>query len=378
MKILQFCQLYPPAIYGGGEYLFFQFAKELVREGHEVSIITQKLQGTLAFEEIDGIKVYRVGKSVNYKGHLNMNIIDNLSFVFSSFRKGLEIAGSYDIIHSNTYAPSISARIVSKLLRIPLVISVFDVYSNKGFWKNWSKQKEINKKISFIGPLIEKLILKFKPNKFHTISNASFNDLISAGVNKKIISNIPCAIDLEEYKVKKTSIKNQFCFIGRHVFYKNIDVIIKAMPFIIKRNPLIKFIIAGDGPMKNIWEKLAVELKVNKNIIFTGRINHEEKLKLINESKFVVNPSVVEGFGIVLLESWALDKPVIVSDVPPLNELVNRKNGYLVNAYDVNAWADAINLMLKQKPKNLRKFAEKYDIRKITPLLIKLFQSIIA
>ena len=64
MKITQFCQIYPPAIYGGGEFLFFQYAKELVRLGHEVNVITQRLTDTPKFEELEGIKVYRVGKPI--------------------------------------------------------------------------------------------------------------------------------------------------------------------------------------------------------------------------------------------------------------------------------------------------------------------------
>ena len=251
MKITQFCQLYPPAIYGGGEYLFFQYARELVKQGHEVNVITQRLTNTKPFEVLDGVKIYRIGKPIDYKGHLSMNVGNNLSYIFKSFKKGLNIAKGSDIIHSNTYAPSISAHLVSKFLKIPHVMSIFDVYSGGNFWNKWSSQNSVSKGLNFIGPLMEKFILKFMPAVIHTISNASKKDLLKARVRAPI-KVVPCAINLKDYKTPKVKVKNQFCYVGRHVFYKNVDTIIKAMPAILGKNPNTKFIIAGEGPMKII------------------------------------------------------------------------------------------------------------------------------
>ncbi|MBD3312055.1 glycosyltransferase, partial [archaeon] len=73
MRITQFCQLYPPAVYGGGEFLFFNYARELVRLGHEVNVVTQRLTGTPAFEVIDGVRVHRVGRPFDYAGHSNVS-----------------------------------------------------------------------------------------------------------------------------------------------------------------------------------------------------------------------------------------------------------------------------------------------------------------
>src|SRR4030042_6903001 len=116
MNILFFCQLYPPAIYGGGEYIFFQWAKELAKRGHEVFTIAQKLKGTADFEKIDGINVYRTGMPIEYKGVLPVSFKCNFDYVSKAFVKGLGIAfkNDIDIIHSNTYIPALAGYACAK------------------------------------------------------------------------------------------------------------------------------------------------------------------------------------------------------------------------------------------------------------------------
>ena len=368
MKILQFCQLYPPAVYGGGEYLFYLYAKELVKRGHEVNVITQRLNGTSDYEELDGIKVHRVGKSLDYTGHLNMSPLSNLSYIIAAVKKAQSI--NCDLVHSNTYAPSIAGQITSKAKSIPHVMSVFDVYSQGDFWKKWVAQRGVSKSLIFIGPLIEKLILKLRPNLFLTISKASEHDLIQAKV-KAPIRIIPCCINPLEYKPIRVKPKNQFCFIGRHVFYKNVETIIKAMPSILGRVPGAKFVIVGDGPMRKDWEATARRLGVFSSVVFTGRVSNELKKRIISESKIVVQPSTIEGFGMILLESYAMGKPVLASDVAPLNELTKNT----VKPYSVSSWADKIIELLKTDKKET--LPEKYETRKVVLELERVLKRLI-
>ncbi len=377
MKITQFIHLYPPAIYGGGEFLFFQYAKELAKRGHEVNVITQMLHNTKRFEVLEGVKIHRIGRPLRYEGHLNMNVFSNISFILKSIREGLRIARGSDIIHSNAYAPAISGHIVSRLLKIPHVISLFDVYSKGSFWKKWSKQAGVSRSINIAGPIMERLLLKLKPELIHTISEASKKDLLKAGVRAPI-KIVPCCIDTRNFKPGRAKPKNQFCYVGRHVFYKNVDTVIRAMPLILGKNPDTKFIIIGDGPMKKPWQELARKLGVIDSVIFTGRVSNEVKIKIMRESKFLVLPSTIEGFGIVLLEAWALNRPTIVSNVPPLNSLVDKNKGLLVRPHSPKDWAHAIIKMLGKQQTDLRKFAKEYDVKKVVPLFEKMLNSALA
>ena len=68
MNVLYFTQLFYPAIFGGGEYIFYQWAKELVKKGHQVFVITQSLQGEKSYETVEGIKIFRVGSTLKLSG----------------------------------------------------------------------------------------------------------------------------------------------------------------------------------------------------------------------------------------------------------------------------------------------------------------------
>ncbi len=61
MKILYFTQLFYPSLFGGGENVFFGWARELTKRGHQVYVITQRLENTKSYEECEGIKIFRVG-----------------------------------------------------------------------------------------------------------------------------------------------------------------------------------------------------------------------------------------------------------------------------------------------------------------------------
>ena len=95
--------------------------------------------------------------------------------------------------------------------------------------------------------------------------------------------------------------------------------------------------------MRMQWEALSTGLGLNGHVNFAGNIPHTQKVELIEQSSFLVFPSVVEGFGIVILEAFACNKPVLASDVKPLTELIqNGVNGYVVPPFDVEAWANKI------------------------------------
>ncbi len=104
-------------------------------------------------------------------------------------------------------------------------------------------------------------------------------------------------------------------------------------------------IIVGDGPMKNNLEILSKKMEIDTNVEFKGYVSEEEKEKLIASSSAMVFPSLYEGFGIVILEAFAQNKPVLVSDVKPLSDIVtHEQTGYVVNPFDENLWA---NFLLK-------------------------------
>ena len=161
------------------------------------------------------------------------------------------------------------------------------------------------------------------------------------GCNKEIfvISNGINCLKFE----KEPKISNQAIFVGRLIFYKNVDVLIDAFKKVLQKIPDARLVIIGDGPLRSKLEDKEKEAKISNQIIFKGYVSENEKIKLIQQSDVLLNPSFIEGFGLTVLEGFACEKPVIVSDVPPLPDLISdTKDGFIVNAFDSSEWAKKI------------------------------------
>lgn len=390
LNILFFCQLYPPAIYGGGEYIFFQYARELARRGHRVFAIAQRLKGVDDFELIDGINVFRTGPSIEYHGVLPISLRNNIIFVHNSLAKGMKIVAEnkIDIIHSNTYVPALAGYSCAKAFRKPHVVTFHDVYylRREAFWGSWGSQGGSKGLVSFAGPLVEQLLLRLPSTVFHAVSKTSAEDLLFCNVKDAVV--IPNGIDMLEYSSSSTVEPEDFqvIFIGRLVFYKNVETIIRAFKKVVKSIPGGKLVIVGDGPMKSALIALTADLGLEQNVVFAGNIPLEEKVRLLKSSSFLALPSVIEGFGIVLLEAFACSKPVLVSSVKPLTEIVeNGRTGYFVSPFDVDAWADRIIEMFNNPIKTAEmgicgkeRLEQNYTIPRVVDQLEDLYFSLLS
>ena len=387
MNILFFTQLFYPSLYGGGEYLFFLIAKELAKRGHSVHVIAQRLSGTGEFEQVEGINIHRVGSEINYAGTLPPTVGTNVRYLTSAVKKGRSIIikenrngiRGIDIIHSNTYVPALAGYLCSKLYSLPHVITFHDVYqaSDKKFWKNWTASQHTNVPFyaSSLSRIAEKIVLKLNPAVFHTVSEMSKEDLVNFGVKADKIMVIPNGLESSSYKrysagggTDITSIEHNAVFVGRLVFYKNIQTVIRAFRKVIEVVPNAKLIIIGDGPFKEELVKEAASIK--ENVIFTQRIPHDCKVKIIAESSFMVFPSLIEGFGIAIIEAFACKKPVLVSDIRPMSDIVkDNHSGFLISPFNEEEWANKMIYLFSNVEQQERmgenayqEFRSKYEI----------------
>ena len=334
---------------GGGEYIFSIIAKKLAENNHKVWIITNKIKDE-EYKHQKNIRMIFVPPVLEYKGGLPPGLVDNLRYTFNAFFSGMKIIRNekIDLIHSNNFSPSIAGSMLSSFTKKPHIITMWDVFTlcGKDYWQRWASQEGVSKIYSFLGARIEKIILKMKHNAIYTISNASKDDLIEFGAKKPIHVILPTI----ENKVTKNEPLNpfQFIFVGRLVFYKNLEVLIKAISIVKNSEPRIKLVIVGDGPHKKSLENLSNKLGIRTNIEFTGYVTAEEKIRLISSSLAFLFPSLCEGFGLVILEAFSQEKPVIVSDIRPLSDIIqHEKTGFIVNPNDENKWSEYILRLVK-------------------------------
>ena len=142
-------------------------------------------------------------------------------------------------------------------------------------------------------------------------------------------------------------------FAGRHVAYKGVDVLLRALA-----GNAARAVIIGDGPKRAEWEQLSRALGLDGRVTFTGEVEDTELRRLMHACAALVLPSVTqaEAFGYVQLEAMASATPVISTDVPSGVSWVNQdgRTGLVVPAGNVDALGAAIDRLMADAPLRAR------------------------
>jgi len=185
----------------------------------------------------------------------------------------------------------------------------------------------------------------------------------------------------------KHGIKNNekiILFVGgldRAHYFKGINVLLRAIASKDLSSLPLRLIIVGDGDLRKGYEKLAKNLGISNKIIFAGRISDKDLPQYYNLCDIFVLPSISrsEAFGLVSLEAMACAKPIIVSDLPGPNSLVEG-NGLMVRVNDVEDLAQKIKKLVKNQKlsadfgqQGLRLVQKKYNWPKIVKDIEKIY-----
>ena len=128
---------------------------------------------------------------------------------------------------------------------------------------------------------------------------------------------------------------------------KGLDILLEAAALLVPEYPQLRFVIAGDGPLRPLLMRRAAELGLTEYFYFPGHLDRIPAL-LARLDAFVL-PSRSEAQGIAILEAMAAGCPVIATAVGGVPEIVrHRQNGLLVPPEDAASLAAAIKLYLTE------------------------------
>lgn len=128
--------------------------------------------------------------------------------------------------------------------------------------------------------------------------------------------------------------------VGRLVPLKRVSMLIGAVAMVKEVHPGILLQIIGDGPERKALEEQVKKSGLSHNVSFLG---HQQPYPFYAAADFVVIPSRAEAFGLVFIEAFAHNKPVISYDVPAANEIIEDEvTGYLVGTPTTSALAEKI------------------------------------
>ncbi len=134
-------------------------------------------------------------------------------------------------------------------------------------------------------------------------------------------------LDVDKFKIKNKidERKNLVGYIGRLSEEKGVLNFVKAIPEIIKEKDNLKFLIGGDGGLRDEIEKYINEKNLNNKVKFVGWISHNELSNYMNELKLLVIPSYTESGPIIALEVMACGTPILATRIGHVLE--NVKDG---------------------------------------------------
>ena len=148
---------------------------------------------------------------------------------------------------------------------------------------------------------------------------------------------------------------NYICFVGNLAPWQGVEFLIQSAPLILKESTHTKFLIIGDGPMKEELIDLAEQMAVSDKFIFTGAVPYEEVPEYINASDVCVAPFIKErnmriGLSpLKIYEYMSCGKPVVSSRIPNLEFIEQNNAGLLVESENPKELAKAIIKLLKDE-----------------------------
>jgi glycosyltransferase involved in cell wall biosynthesis len=373
MKIAFVYDVIYPYVKGGVEKRVWELATRLSRRGHEVHLFGMKFwdgedilvrEGVFLHGVCPVQKLYAGGRRTIWQAiYFSIRLISPL------------LKERFDIIDCQQFPlfSCFSSRLVSRIRKIPLVITWYEVWGD--YWYEYLGYKGL------IGKVIERNIASFKcPTISVSVMTAN---RFRTGFKKPVTTVIPVGIDISRIRsIPPSTEESDIIFVGRLIKEKNGALLVRAFYSLSTQYKNIRLVIIGDGPEREVITALIEDFSLNNQVSLMGFTDeHDDLIARLKSSKVFVLPSTREGFGISALEALACGIPVVTVDHPAnaIRDLITEYNGFLcsLSAQDL---AGKISLAL-QHHIVMRDAcivsAESFDWNRITSDIESYYQSVI-
>lgn len=312
---------------------------------NDLYIITGN-EGELAYKDQRGI----TGYSIHYK---SKNLL--ISKIFCYFLLQLKIAlklvkmrNKYDLFIFFMAEGLTIPILILKLLRKEIILNLAASSPMMiGSHAHIPLIKRIDRQLEFINYFIADKLILYSPR---LIDEWNFENC----ANKIVFASEHLINSEEFYCRKKLSHRDNIVgYIGRLSEEKGILNLIEAIK-ILRINENIRFIIGGDGPLKDlILESISVN-KLEDRVKYVGWISHSELPIYLNRIKLLVLPSYTEGLPNIMLEAMACETLVLATPVGAIPDyLADGTNGFIMKDNSSNCIADGIAHALNHPDKEL-------------------------
>lgn len=364
----------------GSANRFYEIGKRLSRN-HEVHVYTTSLNQKRE-ETLEGIHLHRYGR-ISLSESLEKGVAWlNLKFSIDTMRRIVRDVKRrrFDVIDCNMTSKTLPfvSFLASRLWDIPLVETWHEVWHTYNF-------TQYNPFIAPIAMTAEYIIPRLS-TRCIAVSNTTRQRLMELlGIPSGKVEVIPNGVDVNAFqRIDVEKKKARLVYVGRLESHKRVDVLLRAFKMLRKKFPEIELIIVGDGSQRRHLVKLSLNMGLN-NVRFLGAIPRPELIRTIKSSTVLVLPSILEGQGIVLLESMAAGTPpiAVLSPGSGVRDVVKHGFNGLLVGLGIEEIEDAVYRLLTsqfiydQIQKNALKFVKAFDWNAVAVRVSKFYEHLV-
>jgi glycosyltransferase involved in cell wall biosynthesis len=312
---------------GGAEVYLQEVFSRLVNRGHLVTLLSERFAGSEPEDVIEGIRVIRAGGKFTF-----------------NFTAGRLVGGLAEALRADV--------VIDDLNKIP-------------FYSTWHTRRPVLALLMhlFRGSIFRETLppmaayvwiaeamipLAYKRCQFAVLSESSKHDTARVGIDPSRITVIPPGTDFGRFSPNASAQREPVVLhVGRLKRYKATGHLLRATKILKERGVKFTTVIIGDGDDKSRLEGLAAKLELGEQVRFTGFVPEAEKVNWYRRSAVLVENSVKEGWGLIVMEANACGTPVVVADSPGLRDSSkDGVNGLMYKYGDVPALAEKLEKLL--------------------------------
>lgn len=375
MHILYIHQYFTTPEEGGGTRSY-EFARFLLKRGHKVTILTgSKLNDSVVNKKkkndryIEGVHIIYLKTPYSIYMTFKRRLFSFLDFSLRAVWAGIKIK-KYDLIFatSTPLTVAIPGIILSILRRVPMIFEVRDL------WPEVPIQMGVIKNF-----LLIKLLRWFEAftyrhsNHIIALSPGMVKGILATGITKDKVTMIPNFCNLNFFKPGKPNnnlLERLECnnnpiiaYCGAISYANNLELIIQAAEKLQEMSNPVIFVIVGEGMLKPKLEELA-KVKKLKNVIFLGKINKYEVVKLYRKAiaclvLFKNLPILTTNSPNKFFDAISSGKPIITNMDGWIGELIETHNiGFSVDPNNSQALVEAIVKLLHMSKNKIEKMGQ--------------------
>lgn len=312
-------------------------------------------------EQVDGFSFYRTPAGAVRTAVPGLREMSEMRATAARLRE-LATRLRPDILHA--HSPVLNAL---PTLRVGRRLGIPVVYEVRAFWEDAAVSAGNGAEGGLryrVSRAIESHALR-RADAVTTICQGLRSDMIARGIAADKITVIPNAIEPDEFDsalAKDSELLRQLDlgdgivlgFIGSFYAYEGLDLLIRAMPAIAARHPGVRLLLVGGGPEDQRLRGLVAELGLSHLVLFTGRVPHEEIERYYSLVDIFAYPRKRMRLTDLVtplkpLESMAMRRIVVASDVGGHRELIAPGTGYLFAADNVDSLVAVVSQAIEAR-----------------------------